>query len=215
MRSSVSVENAKHLKGKMLTFFLALMLASVALTRVSGQQATVRVVPASYTVPNVGLTFSISVTVGSVENLFGYEFKLYYPSNILNGTSVLEGPFLKTGEVSTLFSVAKFTDNYNATHGLLNILSLRTAGNGVSGSGTLATITFKSTSTSGPRILHLADIALSDPNPAAIPFTAVDGEVTVIPEFPLALIPPLLVVSALVAITLGKKVNHRTIFHSV
>jgi hypothetical protein len=206
-RTWVSVEGAQHLKGKIWTLFLALMLASVTVTLTKAQQATVRMIPASQTIPNVGLTFSVNVTVEGVDNLYGYEFKLYYPNDVLNGTSVTEGPFLKTGGVSTLFSVAKFTDTYNATHGLLNVFCLRTQSDapGVNGSGTLATIKFKSTSTNGPRVLHLADVELSDPTPAAIPFTAADGEVTVVPEFPVALTLPLLVVSTLLAIMLRKR----------
>ena len=198
------------MKGKMLTLFLALILTSVTLTLTSAQQTTVRIVPASQTVPNVGLTFSVNVTVENVENLYGYEFKLYYPNDVLNGTGVTEGPFLKTGGIPTLFSVAKFTDHYNATHGLSNVLCLRMQGDapGVNGSGTLATITFKSTATNGPRILHLADIKLSDPTPASIPFTAADGEVTVVPEFPIALVLPLLIVSTLLAIVFGKRIRN-------
>lgn len=181
------------------------------------QQATVQVVPASYTVSNVGLAFNVNVTVQGVENLYAYEFKLYYPNNVLNGTSATEGPFLKTGGVQTFFALATFADNYNATYGLLNILCTR-VGNvtGVNGSGTLVAITFKSTSTSGPEALRLADVKLSDPNPTAIPFTSADGEVTVVPEFSLALILPLLIVSTLAAIAIGKRIrNHRVIFQSV
>jgi hypothetical protein len=202
----------------MQALFLAFVLACVTATQTSAQQATVRVVPASQTVPNVGLTFSVNVTVEGVENLYGYEFKLYYPNALLNGTSVTEGPFLKTGGVPTVFSVAKFTDNYNATHGLSNVFCLRTGSDtpGVNGSGTLATITFKSTSTNGPRILHLGDVQLSDPTPASIPFIAADGEVTVVPEFPIALTLPLLIVLTLLAIMLGKKTrNNGRLFHSV
>jgi hypothetical protein len=213
-----SVKSVQNLKEKRLAFLLALMLASVTMIQTKAQQATVSAVPASYTVPNVGMTFNVSVTIQSVNDLYGYEFKLYYPNDILNGTNVAQGPFLKTGGVPTLFDVAHFTDNYNATHGLLNILSLRTVQSapGVNGSGTLAIITFKSTSNDGPKTLHLADVKLSDSNDSAIPCTTVDAEVTVVPEFPVALILPLLTMLTLVALALGKKIrNPREIFHSV
>ena len=201
----------------MLVFFLALVLVGMTLTQVGAEQATVRVVPASYTVPNVGLTFDVNITVESVENLYGYEFKLYYPNDILNGTSVTQGPFLKTGGVATFFSVFTFKDDYNATHGLVNVVCTRMGNvSGVNGNGTLATITFTSTSRNSPELLHLDGVKLSDPNPSAIPFTAVDGEVTVIPEFPVALILPLLIGLTLVAITLRERTkNHRAKFQSV
>jgi hypothetical protein len=207
----VDVDGERHLKGKMLTIFLTLMFASLALTMARAQEATVRVAPASLVVPDVGLTFSVNITVESVENLYGYEFKLYYSNDVLNGTSVTEGPFLKTGGVPTLFSVAKFTDNYNATNGLADVFCLRTDNSapGVNGSGTLAIVTFKSTSTDGPKILHLDGVELSDPTPASIPFTAADGEVTVVPEFPVALPLPLFAVSTLLAIILRKRAVNR------
>ena len=198
------------MKTKILTLLLALVLAYSVIIQAEAQQATVQVIPASYTVPNVGATFNVNVTVQNVNDLFGFEFKLYYPNNILNGTSATQGPFLKAGGIQTFFVVNNFTDHYNATHGVLNILCSRMGNvSGVNGSGTLATATFKSTSTNGPKILHLADVKLSDPTPAAISFTTADGEVTVIPEFPTALVLPLLVISATAAITLENKSRQR------
>jgi hypothetical protein len=186
------------------------VLASMVIMLAGAQQATVEVVPASYTVPNVGLIFNASVTVQAVENLYGCEFKLFYSNDILNGTSVTEGPFLKTGGVSTFFYVAAFTDDYNVTHGLLNLVCARTGSKtaGVNGTGTLATAAFKSISANGPRTLSLADVKLSDPNSTAIPFAALGGEVTVVPEYPAALILPIFMVLALVAVILSKKTRN-------
>lgn len=199
------------MKTKILTLLLALVLAYSVIIQAEAQQATVQVIPASYTVPNVGATFDVNVTVQNVNDLFGFEFKLYYPNNILNGTSATQGLFLKAGGIQTFFVVNNFTDHYNATHGVLNILCSRMGNvSGVNGSGTLATATFRSTSTNGPKILHLTDVKLSDPTPAAISFTTADGEVTVIPEFLTALVLPLLIVSATVAIALeNRSRNHR------
>jgi hypothetical protein len=197
-------------------FLCALILASVVITVARAQQAIVEVVPTSYTVPSVGLTFNVNVTIQNVKNLTGYGFELYYPNDILNGTSVVEGPFLKAGGAPTMFGVANFTDDYNTTCGLVNVFDLRTDDTSANGSGTLVTITFKSTSTGGPGTLNLADVELSDPNTLHISFTTADGEVTVVPEFPLALLLTLLMALTLVALALGKKIrNHRIIFHSV
>jgi hypothetical protein len=187
------------------------------ITGVVAQQATVRVVPASYTVPNVGLNFTVNVTVENVEDLYGWELKLHYPNNVLNGTSATEGSFLETGGIPTAFLVADFIDSYNATYGLLSVLCLRTGNvSGVSGNGTLVTITFTSRSTDGMEVLHLADVKLSDSNLTVISSITADGEVTVIPEFPAALILLLLIASTIAAITLRKKmINSRGIFQSV
>jgi hypothetical protein len=205
------------LKTKRVLLFLIIILTSVIVAKVRAQQATVSLVPASYTVPNVGLTFTVNVTAENVEDLYGWALKLYYPNNVLNGTSVTEGPFLKTGGISTAFLVANFTDSYNATCGLLDVLCLRTGNvSGVSGNGTLTTITFTSTSTDGMEVLHLADVKLSDSNSTVISSITIDGEVTVIPEFPVTLILLLLIASTIVAITLRKKmINSRGIFQSV
>lgn len=191
---------------KRLTFLLAIVVTGLIVVQARAQQATISVVPASYTVPTVGSSFIVNVTVQNVEDLYGWALKLYYPNDVLNGTSMTEGPFLKTGGFHTVFIKVNFTDNYNATYGFVNLLCTRT-GNvlGANGTGTLATITFKSVSTSGPQTLHLADIGLSDSNDTAIPFAAVDGEVTVIPEFPTILILPLLLASTSVAVMLRKK----------
>jgi hypothetical protein len=191
----------------MLMFLLIGVLASMFVFQAKGQQATVSVVPASITVPTVGSTLDVNVTVESVADLYAWALKLYYPNDILNGTSVTEGPFLKTGGFpNTAFLTVNFTDNYNATFGIVDVLDLRTGDvQGANGSGTLVTVTFTSTSRGGPQALHLAGIALSDSNTTAINFTSVDGEVTVIPEYPTALFLPLLIASTLAVYSLRRK----------
>jgi hypothetical protein len=195
-----------NLNRKEPAFILAIILACIIVGQVRAQQATISVVPASYTVPTVGTSFTVNVTVQNVEDLYGWALQLYYPNSVLNGTSVTEGAFLKTGGYQTVFIDVNFTDNYNATYGVANLLCTR-EGNvlGASGSGTLTTITFKSISTGGPQTLHLADIGLSNSNLGAIPFSQVDGEVTVVPEFPTILILPLFVALTMAAVVLRKK----------
>jgi hypothetical protein len=194
---------------------------AMSLRQVDAQETTVYVSPAAYTVPNVGYTFSVNVSVQDVENLAGWAFRLYYPNGILSGSACAEGPFLKSGGVSTFFYIVNFTDKYNASDGLLNVFCSRTENvPGANGSGTLATVTFKSlTTTTSPETLHLADVQLSDPNGTPIALTARDGTVTVVPEFPSGPILPLLVVSTLAVILLRKRMkNHgesRVKFHSV
>jgi len=196
----------EYLDRKKLTFFLAVVFVSILVGQVRAQQATISVVPASYTSPTVGSSFAVNVTVQNVEDLYGWSLQLFYPNNALNGTSVTQGPFLKAGGNSPIFIIINFTDNYNATYGVVYALCTRQGEvPGVNGAGTLATITFTSTSTSSAQILHLADIELSNSTPGPISFTSVDGEVTVLPEFSAVLILPLLVASTIVAVVLRKK----------
>jgi len=185
----------------------------MSVVRVGAQQTTVSVFPASYTAPDIGVTFTINVTVHNVTNLYAGEFKLYYPSSILNGSSISEGPFLKTGGVSTAFMVYEFTDAHNETHGCVGVLCTRVGVEiGVEGDGVLAMITFNSTSLGGPSVLHLADVKLGDANATEIPCTAVDGEATVIPEFPAFLVMPLFIIVTLVVVALLRSIdNHQSI----
>jgi len=203
---------AEDLTGKRqsLACSIIFILASIAITHVGAQQATVYVFPASYTVSSIGLPFTVNISIQNVNNLYGYEFKLYYPNDFLNGTSVTDGPFLKTGNVSTFFYISQFTDAYNETHGLVNVFCLRLVDVGVDGNGVLTTITFNSTLSSSPEILHLVDVKLSDPDAQPIPCTTLNGEVSVVPEFPTAFFLLFLMVLTSMLIVLRKTVRPNT-----
>jgi hypothetical protein len=140
---------------------------------------TVLYVNPSTIITSVGDTFAVDITISGVNDLGGWEFKLYYLSANLNGTDLVEGPFLKQGG-STYFDIISFTDNYNSTHGIAWVAcALLGGGPGVDGSGTLAVITFKAQQlgTSG---LSLTDTLLSDSQP--IPHVALNGIVHVLPH---------------------------------
>jgi hypothetical protein len=202
----LDAKKGANMNRKRLALFVVIILASIIVGQARAQQATVSVVPASQTVPTVGSSFAVNVTVQNVEDLYGYELKLYYPNNVLNGTSVTQGSFLEAGGSTPLFFILNFTDNYNVTYGRVwASCTLTGATSGVNGTGTLLTVTFVSTSTSGSQALHLTDVKLANSNVTAIPFTAVDGEVTVIPELSTVLILPLLVASTIMAVVLRKK----------
>jgi len=139
--------------------------------------------PPNITGLDIGDTFQVNVTVSDVVDLYGWEFKLFYRNDVLNATSIAEGPFLLTHpnpDATTFFLNSIFTDTYNATHGLiLAASSLVGVDGGVSGTGTLATVTFKIKGT-GSSILHLVDTKLVDsaePFGNLIPHTTTDGTV--------------------------------------
>lgn len=188
-----------------LTFLCILTISTIIIFHVKAEQAEVGIAPQNQTIPELGLSFTINITIQNVNDLYGWELKLYYPNDILNGTQVTQGPMLKKGGALTFFYVHIFNDNYNETHGLINVLCTRVQSEapGVDGDGVLVIITFKTKSTSSSKILHLEDVKLSDSNANQIPCTTSDGTITVIPEFPTAYILPALILLALAA-TLAK-----------
>jgi|Deesub1362B_J571_1020462.scaffolds.fasta_scaffold01005_8 hypothetical protein len=147
-------------------------------TKANSTTPTLYINPPSITV-NATETFHINATISNIIDLAGWEFKLYYHNNILNGITVAEGPFLKQCG-STAFFVVDFNNHYNATHGRI-WLTCTLLGNvsGASGSGTLATISFLAEG-GGNTTINLAETVLGDSQANSISHTTNDGEVRVI-----------------------------------
>jgi len=177
------------LKKIILILFASILLLSAIFPH-TAMAATAKVYIDPPIVPGliIGETFAINVTVSDVTGLRGWEFTLYYNSAVLNATSnyppypIIEGPFLKAGG-STFFVVPIFDDNYNATHGCIAaycfLLGSEAEAPSQSGSGTLATITFKALA-SGDSALDLEDTKIRDGydeggRPIPIPHTTIDG----------------------------------------
>lgn len=121
--------------------------------------------------------FTVNISIYRATSVYGYEFKLYYNSTLLNGTSVDEGPFLKSAG-NTIFNTTDFNDYYNSTHGRLSIYCLLIGPKpGVNGSGTLTTITFQTKPFKGLSILDLTETQLSDPSANSILHSVIDGTV--------------------------------------
>jgi hypothetical protein len=142
------------------------------------------VYPSSQTVDAIGDIFTANVCISDVFNLYAYEFKLYYNSTALNGTSVVPGSFLNESGQTPFFYRVAFTDYYNSTYGVVWIDSTLTGNvTGVDGDGVLATIKFKAIAVGNSVPLCLTDVELSDPQANSIPYVSFDGTVTVLPEF--------------------------------
>jgi hypothetical protein len=164
---------------------IALLIASVGgPVEVRAAFPQVFVYPLSQTIDAIGNVFTANVCISDVFNLYAYEFRLYYNSTVLNGTSVAEGPFLEENGQIPFFWPVNFTDHYNSTCGIVWIDSTL-EGNvpGVDGNGTLAIIRFNATALASSTTLSLSDVNLSDPNENPIPYVSFDGTVTVLPEF--------------------------------
>jgi hypothetical protein len=134
--------------------------------------STVSVSPSTVTTP-FGQNFTIDVIVSGVADLFGWEFQLGWNSTLVDATSSSEGPFLKAGG-STFF-----TYTVNATAGSMIVdCTLTGIIPGVSGSGTLGTITFYAKSI-GQCPLDLHDVILIDSHEQSITSQSVGGYVYV------------------------------------
>jgi hypothetical protein len=142
---------------------ILILLLIPTLPQKTEAMATLYVDPPT-TITSIDDTFSINITVSDVTDLGGWEFKLYYLSSKLNGTNIIEGPFLKQGGY-TYFAIVNFIDTYNSTHGIAWVTcTLLGTDPGVNGNGTLATITFKAKQL-GTSSLSLTDTWLSDSQP--------------------------------------------------
>jgi hypothetical protein len=139
--------------------------------------STVYIDPPSKTGLLVGDTFPVNVTVADVNLLFAWEFQIYYDSGILNASNWTPGPKFTSSDVM-IFNQT-WTDNYNATHGLIDIVCTLTGQNTFNGTTTLATLYF-TVKSHGTTTLHLQNTSLLDnstPFPQKIPRTTTDGTV--------------------------------------
>jgi len=207
------------LKNAIIVVLSIIFLSSMyPLHQAMGQStATVSVQLTTTSVLNMNDTFSINITVSNVIGLSGWQVVLFYPSSVLNGTQVDEGPFLMAGG-STTFLANPFTDNSGiATYGVLIVGDTLLADANVSGSGTLATVTFKAVG-SGPCVLHIDTtgsyhtistelLGVGENND--IPFTTVDGQITIVPEFPSLAILPLFMIATIVSLIAFRKLKIR------
>lgn len=146
--------------------------------RVMASITTLSVQPKITKIWGIDETLNINITITDVNNLYGWEARIYYDPKILNGTNIVEGPFLKSG--GSTYNITSFDDNYNSTHGRA-MVAFTLIGNvsGVSGIGVLATITFK-TKGLGVSLLDFAETRLGDPNSIQIFHNVADGAVQVV-----------------------------------
>jgi hypothetical protein len=199
---------------KILTWSALIVLLTIplgAVTKAGAESTRVFLDPTGQTVSAVGDSFAVNVSVAGVSNLYGYQFKLYYDSTILNGTGQpTEGSFLKSGGGQTFFYIASFTDHYNSTYGVVWITGTLTGSvPGVSGGGVLVTIEFKSLTVATLTPLHLEDVVLLDPNVSQISYQDYDGTVTVVPEFTSLFAVLTLILASLFGILVGKQAMHK------
>jgi hypothetical protein len=137
---------------------------------------SVLLVPSQITVFK-GEVFSVNVTVTNVANLYGWEFKLFWNSTVLNCTSVIvQTPTEWQNNNQTVGSGLQ--TNYNATHSLYwqGEYALYPAPS-FNGTTTMVTLIFLATQP-GTTPLTLTDVKLADNGGQPINYTAASGSVT-------------------------------------
>jgi hypothetical protein len=123
-----------------------------------------------------GISFDVNVSVDDVTDLYAFDISLYYNTTLLDALSVAEGPFLKSAG-TTITIVSEVNDAEGRVRYALSLLG---APAGVNGSGTLFTVTFRSsTEATGLSSLSLQNTDLSDYNAASIDHAALEGSVTI------------------------------------
>jgi hypothetical protein len=166
------------MKGKMITF--TLMIALILIGTVKAQSLSV--MPSSQSVSLwSGTTATVNVSANSVTNLYGYQYNIQYNQAVVNITStanIVEGPFLKTGSVTTLCVPSNIS-----TQGLIrNIACTRTGSTGVSGTGNITKITFALRQDVVPPLsayVRIAGDKLSDINSQPLSHTVSNGTISV------------------------------------
>lgn len=161
----------------------------------SYRKPTVYVYPASQT--NPASPFTVDIKISTVDELYGWEFKLYYTKNILTISSYTLGPLLNgtVGTANTWGNLSDMTDNYDATRGRIWLAQsiLGDFQGNTTDSGTLATLTFTTDGPSGTATLDLADTKLigydhMNKRLTYMTHDTTDGTVIIaVPEFPMGL----------------------------
>ena len=150
-----------------------------------GDSTTLSINPSSSTLPqsNIGANYQVNITISSVANLWSWVARLNWNQSVLNFTKIDEGQFLRSTGQSTFFAPPIAHDGYLT--GISDTIYVSTQS--VSGSGTLATVTFHVLAAGKTDItLNETDMwgPLSGGQHPHIIYTVMNGEVIVVPEFP-------------------------------
>lgn len=153
----------------------ALLLSIIALTitvsiAVASPETKLYIDP-SETKVLIGNTFVVCVKIADINNLYGYDIWLRYNTTLLDIVSVgpphlLPEPMIEIIEPDGIIHISKIPSPPAPP---------------VSGSGTVASITFNATAL-GSCILDLFDTALFNPDLLPIPHTNIDGSATIFPK---------------------------------
>ncbi|MBS7620888.1 hypothetical protein KEJ32_02025 [Candidatus Bathyarchaeota archaeon] len=119
----------------------------------------------------IGQHITINISISNVADLYGWQVKLEWNPQVLNFNSVTEGSFLKN-HGQTFFS-----QKFSETGSLVLDCTLIGDVQGISGSGTLATVEFY-VKEEGTSQLRLSETFLVDSSENLIPHTVKNGQFT-------------------------------------
>jgi hypothetical protein len=134
------------------------------------------VAPSVYVAKASGEAFTVNVSISNVQDLRAFEFKLGYNTSLLDAVKVVQGPFFPPPPNASIERL-----EINRTTGFVWVrISLSSSEPVISGSGTLATITFNVTFAPAPPkkaycALHLYDTLLYNESMATIVHDSADG----------------------------------------
>ncbi len=192
-------------------------------------QTTIDIVESPITIneEDIGEIFNVTVRIQGVPadpGVAGVEFKLRWDSSVLEGVNMTlpSSHFMDPdGDDSNLWVIKNNINNtFSSTEGQAwYAVTFQDTAQGISmgylpksGSGSLAVITLNAKAP-GETDLHFAVVKVGGPTPPSpppsVPTTGVDGDVTVVPEFPTFMLPLLFIVATVFAIVFGKEVRGR------
>lgn len=117
-------------------------------------------VSSSSSAVSLGDSFSVSIDITGVTDLYGFQFDLLYDGAVVHASDTTEGSFL--ANAGTTFFIPGAVDNVNGR--LTNTAdTLIGPVPGASGNGTLASLVF-SGSGAGTALISLSNVLLIDPN---------------------------------------------------
>lgn len=194
------------LKKNILWMCLFLLLIAGIVPVVQSQFPTTSVDPSEYTVSEPGETFTIDVNFTHFSPFKYYEFKLGFDNALLNATQVIPGPINPAGSIfgprQNISGTMMWTPLQNVSDGFVwvtaNLSTIVWESN-----GTLMTINFTALEEGECKLDLYDDLLINPPNPPLVHSTD-DGYIWVIPEFPAAIVAPLLLIATVAAAALGK-----------
>jgi hypothetical protein len=200
-----------RLKKKMLWMCLFLLLVpGMAFMTVSVHAVGLPKIildPVEYEVQKPGDTFTIDVNITNTPLLQSYEFKLCFNNTLLNATDVTPGPINPTGTTyapgQNISGVYTWTPLQNVSQGFVWVNATFPSGSWFYGNGTMMTVNFTAIE-EGHCTLLLNDTKLINPIGNPIYHLTGGSSITVIPEFPVTIVAPLLLTATLAAACLGK-----------
>ena len=114
---------------------------------------------------HAGDTFTLDLSAENVFDLAGWQFDIAFDPAVLEAVEVNEGDFLKTGDGATFFQKGTID---NTTGKITKLSSARLSEDGVSGKGTLLSVTFTA-KTAGQTQLKLENFQLAAITGVSIP----------------------------------------------